>query len=105
MQWRGHAIVAGRPEYEFDPRRNVGTFKGRSAKLEERTYAKRVEAMQQQAREFNKRERHKDDGWQIEAIAPAPLVDSINQREGDKNKVLMDPKPFMQDTGLWLGED
>ena len=102
-----HRMVMGQNtgEYQFDPRRNARTYKNRPAAYEEKVYAKAVENLQGQAREFNRKKRASDDDWKIECIAPAPLVDSINDREGDKNKVLMDPKPFMKQCGLWLGED
>ena len=100
-----HFVVRGMGEYKLNPRKRQNTFRNRSAKVEERNYEKVVEAQRQLYKERKKAGAYKsDDAWTPVGIAPAPLVDAVNDTEGDKNAVLQDPIPFLKSNGLYMEE-
>jgi putative FmdB family regulatory protein len=100
----GAPIVRGMPEYKFDPRKNSLT-PGQNPAAVERRYAKKIGEMQAKAREWNKSAEARRDGWECEAILPAPMADSIGRREGDIEAFAKDPIPFAKATGTYVGRD
>ena len=92
-------------EYRFDPTKNARTFRGRSAKREERHYEKVIETQRSLVKERRKSGKERQDGWTFEGIMPAPMATSIGHKEGDIEAVLKDPVPFLKATGTYMGTD
>lgn len=98
-------IISGVDEYKCDPRTNVSTFRGRSAKTEYKQYEKVIETQRQLVKARRKAGKEDEDGCVFEGIMPAPLHDSLARTTGDIESVLKDPIPFLKKTGTYMGRD